>query len=131
MAKFFFGITIILLMGSDFFALFSKKYKKKILENKNQTEDISELIDPRIMMIIENIMTMFLIIALFFYFKHFVGFHLAFGYIILQLISLIIVNVYQYCNQILSDKGFFFLDKVISIAELFMLTVIGYVGFLM
>lgn len=128
MAKLFFGITIILLMGSDFFALFSKKYKKKILENKTLTEGISELIDPRIMMIIENIMTMFLIIAMFFYFKHFVGFHLVFGYIILQFISLIIVNVYQYCNQILSDKGFLFLDKVISIAELFMLTVIGYVG---
>lgn len=56
------------------------------------------------MMIVENIMTMFLIIAMFFYFKHFVGFHLAFGYIILQYISLIIVDVYQYGNQLLSDE---------------------------
>lgn len=34
MAKFLFGIVIALLMGSDFFALFSKKYEKKFSKIK-------------------------------------------------------------------------------------------------
>lgn len=122
MQKIIFEIPIISMIIMSSYGLFSETYKARIVENKiNFSPTLSSLMTTLIFEII-------LMILLFVYLNHYVSFDLAFGYLLLESVSCIVANVYQY-TDILTDKMFFILDKIIAIIEILMLVKIGYVGF--
>lgn len=126
MAKLLFAIVLISIIIADCRSLFSKKYAKEIVASKDTNEDVKQLLGPRTVMIITNVMYSIVLVILFFYFKHFVGFRLAFGYTLLQIVALVIADAFQFVDDMISNKAFLFLDKIVALIEIFMLVVIGY-----
>ena len=121
MRKFVFGISIIAMIAISSFGLFSKNYKARIVENKiSFSPTLGSLVQTMIFEII-------FLILLFLYLNCYVGYNLAFGYVVLEIVSCIVANTYLYTN-ILTDQSFFILDKIITIIEILMLVKIGYVG---
>lgn len=121
MGKFVFETSIIAMIAISSFGFFSKNYKARIVENKiNFSPTLVSLVQT---MIFETIF----LILLFLYLNHYVGYNLAFGYLILEIVSCIIANVHLY-TSILTDQSFFILDKIIAIIEILMLVRIEYVG---
>lgn len=121
MQKIVFEIPIISMIIMDSYVLFSKTYKARIVENEiNFSPTLVSLVQT---MIFETIF----LILLFLYLNHYVGYNLAFGYLILEIVSCIIANVHLY-TSILTDQSFFILDKIIAIIEILMLVRIEYVG---
>ena len=121
MRKFVFGISIIAMIAISSFGFFSKNYKARIVENKiNFSPTLGSLVQTMIFEIIFSIL-------LFLYLSCYVGYNLAFGYVVLEIVSCIVANTHLYTN-VLTDQSFFILDKIIAIIEILMLDKIGYVG---
>lgn len=121
MSKFIFEASIIIMIVISSSGFFLKNYKVQIIKTKT---NFSPTLNSLIKTVISE--AIFLIL-LFLYLRHYVGYNLAFGYLILEIASCITANAHLYTN-ILTNKSFFILDKIIAIIEILMLIRIGYVG---
>ena len=131
MAKILFEITIIIQVCFDIGAMFSGKYMQMVYNAKKLNEDAMKIIGPRRMMIIVNVINMIFLISMFFYYKHFCGFQLAFGLMILEFVGAIIDNTYEFLDSdhpIVTDKTVKIFIRLIALIEMLMLIKIGIVG---
>lgn len=131
MAKIVFEITIGLSVVVDIWAMFSGRYMQMMYDAKKQNADAMEIIGPRRMMILMNVINMIVLVSLFFYYKHFCGFRLAFGLMILEFVGTIVDNAYEYLggdNPVVTDKSIKIFIRVIALVEMLMLIRMGIVG---
>lgn len=131
MGKILFEITVIIQVCFDIGAMFSGKYMQMVYDAKKQNEDAMKIIGPRRMMILMNVINMIFLVSLFFYYKHFCGFRLAFGLMILEFVGTIIDNTYEYLDSdhaIVTDKTVKIFIRLIALIEMLMLIKIGIVG---
>lgn len=131
MEKILFEMTVIIQVCFDIGAMFSGKYMQMVYNAKKLNEDAMEIIGPRRMMILVNVINMIFLISMFFYYKHFCDFQLAFGLMILEFVGTIIDNTYEYLDSdhpIVTDKTVKIFIRLISLIEMLMLIKIGIVG---
>lgn len=129
--KILFEITVIIQITMDIWAIFSGKYLQMVYNAKKQNEDAMKIIGPQRMMIIANILNLILLVSFFFYYKHFCGFHLSFGLMILEFVSTLVDNAYEFLDgdqPMVSDQMIRVFIRVISLIEMLMLIKIGIVG---
>lgn len=132
-AKIFFELTILVGIAVDLFTVFSNKIHKQLFESMEETKELEELLSPRVMMIIDNVIFAIVDIIMLFYYKHFVGFRLAFGIILLAFIGALVDNAALFASDdhpIITKKSYKVLTKILSAVECWMLVVIGYVGWI-
>lgn len=130
-AKIIFELTVLLGIVVDLFTVFSNKIHKKLFESIDETKELEEVLSPRTMMIIDNVVFAIISIIMLFYYEHFVGFRLAFGIILLSFVGSLIDNAVLFASDdhpIVTKKSYKVLTKILSAVEVFMLVVIGYVG---
>ena len=90
-AKIIFELTVLVGIVVDLFTVFSNKIHKKLFESIDETKELEkeldELLSPRAIMIIDNVLFAIVSIIMLFYYEHFVGFRLAFGIILLSFVG--------------------------------------------
>ena len=86
-AKIIFELTVLVGIVVDLFTVFSNKIHKKLFESIDETKELEEVLSPRTMMIIDNVLFAIISIIMLFYYEHFVGFRLAFGVILLSFVG--------------------------------------------
>ena len=85
------------------------------------------------MMIIDNVLFAIISIIMLFYYEHFVGFRLAFGIILLSFVGSLVDNAVLFASDdhpVVTKKSYKVLTKILSAVEIFMLVIIGYVGWI-
>lgn len=130
-AKIIFELTVLVGIVVDLFTVFSNKIHKKLFESIDETKELEEVLSPRTMMIIDNVVFAIVSIIMLFYYEHFVGFRLAFGIILLSFVGSLVDNAVLFASDdhpIVTKKSYKALTKILSAVEAFMLVVIGYVG---
>lgn len=136
-AKIIFELTVLVGIAVDLFTVFSNKIHKKLFESIDETKELEkeldELLSPRVIMIIDNVLFAIISIIMLFYYEHFVGFRLAFGIILLSFVGSLVDNAVLFANDdypIVTKKSYKVLTKILSAVEIFMLVIIGYVGWI-
>ena len=127
-AKIIFELTVLVV---DLFTVFTNKIHKQLFESIEETKELEEVLSPRTMMIIDNVVFAIISIIMLFYYEHFVGFRLAFGIILLSFVGSLIDNAVLFASDdhpVITKKSYKVLTKILSAVEVFMLVVIGYVG---
>lgn len=130
-AKIIFELTVLVGIVVDLFTVFSNKIHKKLFESIDETKELEEVLSPRTMIIIDNVVFAIVSIIMLFYYEHFVGFRLAFGIILLSFVGSLVDNAVLFASDdhpIVTKKSYKALTKILSAVEAFMLVVIGYVG---
>lgn len=108
------NLTII----SNTIALVSEKYKNVVIACRDLSAGFFS--------IGQTLVTeMLFIILIFLILKDNVNLKMTISYTILQFISMIVANVYQYTN-VLNNQAFFRLDKLIAILEIGMMLAMSY-----
>lgn len=133
MAKIFFEITIVVGVIMDLITIFSNHEYKIIKENIQDLSDYGKISMwiPLIVMIIVTVIYGLMAWCLLIYYEQFVSFRLAFGWVILSWVSLLLdlaIEFQPQDKQILSWKGYKFLNRTIAVIEIGMLIYIGIVG---
>lgn len=133
MAKIFFEITIAVGVIMDLITIFSNHEDKIIKENIQDLNDYGKISMwiPLIVMIIVTIIYGLMAWCLLIYYEQFVNFRLAFGWVILSWVSLLLdlaIEFQPQDKQIFSWKGYKFLNRTIAVIEIGMLICIGIVG---
>lgn len=123
MRKIIFVLVITVMILIDLHSLFSKKYVENVINSRTKLSRKNNVSSIAFTIFIMTV----LIGLLVFYLGTFVDQKLCLGFAFLECISIIIALVYPYTN-ILNDKGFFILDKLIAVIEIGMLLEIGYTG---
>lgn len=130
-AKIIFELTVLVGIVVDLFTVFTNKIHKQLFESIEETKELEEVLSPRTMMIIDNVVFAIISIIMLFYYEHFVGFRLAFGIILLSFVGSLIDNAVLFASDdhpVITKKSYKVLTKILSAVEVFMLVVIGYVG---
>lgn len=130
-AKIVFELTVLAGIAVDLFTVFTNKIHKQLFESIEETKELEEVLSPRTMMIIDNVLFAIISIIMLFYYEHFVGFRLAFGIILLSFVGSLIDNAVLFASDdhpVVTKKSYKVLTKILSAVEVFMLVVIGYVG---
>ena len=130
-AKIVFELTVLAGIAVDLFTVFTNKIHKQLFESIEETKELEEVLSPRTMMIIANVLIAIISIIMLFYYEHFVGFRLAFGIILLSFVGSLIDNAVLFASDdhpVVTKKSYKVLTKILSAVEVFMLVVIGYVG---
>ena len=130
-AKIVFELTVLAGIAVDLFTVFTNKIHKQLFESIEETKELEEVLSPRTMMIIDNVLFAIISIIMLFYYEHFVGFRLAFGIILLSFVGSLIDNAVLLASDdhpVVTKKSYKVLTKILSAGEVFMLVVIGYVG---
>lgn len=132
-AKIIFELTVLVGIVVDLFTVFTNKIHKQLFESIEETKELEEVLSPRTMMIIDNVVFAIISIIMLFYYEHFVGFRLAFGIILLSFVGSLIDNAVLFASDdhpVVTKKSYKVLTKILSAVEVFMLVVIGYVGWI-
>lgn len=132
-AKIIFELTVLVGIVVDLFTVFSNKIHKKLFESIDETKELEEVLSPRTMMIIDNVLFAIISIIMLFYYEHFVGFRLAFGVILLSFVGSLVDNAVLFASDdhpVVTKKSYKVLTKILSAVEIFMLVIIGYVGWI-